>query len=91
MEKNKASSIFLALFLFCFFSISQAIWISLPPSGTKCVSEEIQHNVVVLADYVVLQFDQSSHPTVAVKVHFFSLILSPFSILFHGLLLYFRV
>ncbi|KAK2393103.1 hypothetical protein P8452_15178 [Trifolium repens] len=68
MEKNKASSIFLALFLFCFFSISQAIWISLPPSGTKCVSEEIQHNVVVLADYVVLQFDQSSHPTVAVKV-----------------------
>ncbi|RWV79744.1 hypothetical protein GW17_00059072, partial [Ensete ventricosum] len=30
-----------------------AVWLNLPASGTKCVSEEIQPNVVVIADYVV--------------------------------------
>lgn len=40
----------------------QAIWLSLPDSGTKCVSEEIHNNVVVLADYVVIS-DDHVHPT----------------------------
>ncbi|CAL9107899.1 transmembrane emp24 domain-containing protein p24delta3-like [Musa acuminata AAA Group] len=31
-----------------------AVWLNLPASGTKCVSEEIQPNVVVLADYAVV-------------------------------------
>ncbi|KAM7482186.1 hypothetical protein LguiB_006769 [Lonicera macranthoides] len=46
-----------------------AIWLSLPGTGTKCVSEEIQNNVVVLADYVVIS-DNHVHPTpsVATKV-----------------------
>ncbi|KAG8094222.1 hypothetical protein GUJ93_ZPchr0012g19431 [Zizania palustris] len=44
----------------------EAVWIDLPPTGTKCVSEEIQPNVVVLADYALVY---DSHPaTVAVKV-----------------------
>lgn len=33
----------------------EAIWLTIPPTGgTKCVSEEIQSNVVVLADYYVV-------------------------------------
>ena len=46
-----------------------AIWLNLPGTGTKCVSEEIQNNVVVLADYVVIS-DNHVHPTpsVATKV-----------------------
>ncbi|KAK7318730.1 hypothetical protein RJT34_03437 [Clitoria ternatea] len=45
-----------------------AIWLTLPSIGTKCVSEEIQTNVVVLADYVVVPNDHSLNPTIAVKV-----------------------
>ncbi|XP_060175810.1 transmembrane emp24 domain-containing protein p24delta3-like [Lycium barbarum] len=40
----------------------EAIWLSLPASGTKCVSEELHNNVVVLADYVVIS-DDHVHPT----------------------------
>ena len=48
---------------------AEAVWLELPPSGTKCVSEEIQPNVVVLADYAIMyESHPSSHPTVAVKV-----------------------
>lgn len=60
--------------LFLFFTsnliqIGQAIWLSLPASGTKCVSEEIQNNVVVLADYVVVSDDHPNPaPNIAVKV-----------------------
>jgi hypothetical protein len=80
---------FLLLFL-CFFSINFlpstfAIWLTLPASGTKCVSEEIQNNVVVLADYVVVPDDHTRNPTLAVKVRFFPFILSPFSLFFRGL------
>lgn len=64
MEKN----IILAILFLYLFSICQAIWINLPASGTKCVSEEIQNNVVVLADYIVLPIDRSNKPTLSVKV-----------------------
>ncbi|KAL6545757.1 hypothetical protein OROGR_009631 [Orobanche gracilis] len=50
------------LVLLCVLRRSGAIWLSLPASGTKCVSEEIQSNVVVLADYVVIT-DDHVHPT----------------------------
>ncbi|KAL6515170.1 hypothetical protein OROHE_018802 [Orobanche hederae] len=50
------------LVLLCVLRQSGAIWLSLPASGTKCVSEEIQSNVVVLADYVVIS-DDHVHPT----------------------------
>lgn len=40
-----------------------AIWMSLPAaSSTKCVTEEIHNNVVVLGDYVVIS-DDNVHPT----------------------------
>ncbi|RVW17656.1 Transmembrane emp24 domain-containing protein p24delta3 [Vitis vinifera] len=59
---------------------SQAIWLSLPSSGTKCVSEEIHNNVVVLLDYslVLGGDDDPSHPTtISVRV------LPKFHSLFH--------
>ena len=45
-----------------------AVWLEIAPSGTKCVSEEIQSNVVVIGDYSVLYEHQHAHPTIAVKV-----------------------
>ena len=62
---------------------SQAIWLSLPSSGTKCVSEEIHNNVVVLLDYslVLGGDDDPSHPTtISVRVlpKFYSLFHVPY-------------
>ncbi|XVE48679.1 hypothetical protein DITRI_Ditri01bG0021700 [Diplodiscus trichospermus] len=48
--------------------VGDAIWLNLPTTGTKCVSEEIQSNVVVLADYVVVSEDHGHIPTISVKV-----------------------
>ncbi|XP_010555796.1 PREDICTED: transmembrane emp24 domain-containing protein p24delta6-like [Tarenaya hassleriana] len=52
------------------FPAAEAIWLTVPPeSGFKCVSEEIQTNVVVVADY--FSVDQSEielGPTVNVRV-----------------------
>ncbi|XP_020573308.1 transmembrane emp24 domain-containing protein p24delta5-like [Phalaenopsis equestris] len=46
-----------------------AVWITLPASGTKCVSEEIQPNVVVLADYSVAPEDSGhAQATISAKV-----------------------
>lgn len=80
---NGALSTLVLVFL-CFFSTNLvpsalAIWLTLPTSGTKCVSEEIQSNVVVLADYVVVPEDHTHNPTIAVKVPFFPNMQSPFS------------
>ncbi|XP_011027699.1 PREDICTED: transmembrane emp24 domain-containing protein p24delta4-like [Populus euphratica] len=49
--------------------VAEAIWLSIPNSGTKCVSEEIQNDVVVLADYYVLNEEHPDRPvTVTVRV-----------------------
>ena len=48
---------------------AEAVWLDVPQSGTKCVSEEIQSNVVVLSDYSIMyESHPYSHPTFAVKV-----------------------
>lgn len=63
---------------------SSAVWLSLPASGTKCVSEEIHNNVVVLADYVVISEDHV-HPTPSISAKVCMLMLGPrFSILYSG-------
>lgn len=49
----------------------QGIWLNLPATGTKCVSEDIQTNVVVLADYIVVSEDHPQPPTISVKVILF--------------------
>ncbi|XP_041016001.1 transmembrane emp24 domain-containing protein p24delta3-like [Juglans microcarpa x Juglans regia] len=50
--------------------VAEAIWLTLPSSGTKCVSEEIQNKVVVLADYYVVDEVAQAHhtPTVSARV-----------------------
>ncbi|KAK4476859.1 hypothetical protein RD792_016022 [Penstemon davidsonii] len=59
----------LLLILLYLVQSSEAVWLNVPASGTKCVSEEIQNNVVVLSDYVVIS-DHHVHPnpTISVKV-----------------------
>lgn len=51
---------------------AEAIWMEVPSSGTKCVSEEIHSNVVVLADYNVIGDEEHAQanvvPTISVKV-----------------------
>ena len=50
--------------------LSEGVWLDLPTTGTKCVSEEIQNNVVVVADYVVIDEQGHASPTVSAKVFF---------------------
>ncbi|OVA10423.1 GOLD [Macleaya cordata] len=71
MAKNIIIRRAVLFFLLCSVSllpIGQAIWLNLPSSGTKCVSEEIQTNVVVLADYTVISEDHDHLPTISTKV-----------------------
>ncbi|CAL5434474.1 unnamed protein product [Camellia sinensis] len=57
------------LLMLCLVPVSQGIWLNLPATGTKCVSDEIHNNVVVLADYVVIAEDHTQvSPTISVKV-----------------------
>ncbi|KAK4792697.1 hypothetical protein SAY86_023132 [Trapa natans] len=58
-----------ALLAFHFVAeVAEGIWLYLPAKGTKCVSEEIHHNVVVLAVYFVVSDGHSHDPTLSVKV-----------------------
>ncbi|PHT61896.1 Transmembrane emp24 domain-containing protein p24delta5 [Capsicum annuum] len=56
--------------LCCLLDNGQAIWLTIPSKGTKCVSEELHNNVVVLADYYAISDDHNhpSSPTLSVKV-----------------------
>lgn len=56
----------LLLCLTTLFLKTEAIWLTMPSSGTKCVSEDIQTHVVVLADYYVVT-DEGLH-TISAKV-----------------------
>ncbi|KAL6964371.1 hypothetical protein U1Q18_035426 [Sarracenia purpurea var. burkii] len=72
-DANLSRGVLLALVLLCLTSgllpAGDAIWLNLPATGTKCVSEEIQNNVVVLADYVVVSEDYTHpSPSISVKV-----------------------
>ncbi|XP_043704317.1 transmembrane emp24 domain-containing protein p24delta3-like [Telopea speciosissima] len=59
----------LLLWICLFLPLGDAIWLNLPGSGTKCVSEEIQNNVVVLADYTVVSDDRTHEmPAISAKV-----------------------
>lgn len=78
-KMSSRAPVFALLFvIFCSMSrllllpVAEAIWLNLPNSGTKCVSEEIQNNVVVLADYYVIDEVVDAHhlPTVGARVCF---------------------
>lgn len=68
-ERVTTGAVLLLLWWTSFLPMDQAIWLNLPPTGTKCVSEEVHINVVVLADYVVIPDDHSHQtPTISAKV-----------------------
>lgn len=46
---------------------SEGVWLNLPVDGTKCLSEEIQSNVIVLGDYIV-DDSEGYNPAVSVRV-----------------------
>lgn len=58
------------LLLLCFTTLTEAVWLTIPSKGTKCMSEEIQTHVVVLADYYVVADDVQGHQltTISAKV-----------------------
>ncbi|XP_027362858.1 transmembrane emp24 domain-containing protein p24delta4-like [Abrus precatorius] len=62
------------LLLLCFTTFmllrTEAVWLTIPSKGTKCMSEEIQSHVVVLADYYVVADDVKGHhlQTISAKV-----------------------
>ena len=62
----------LVLLLLTVITVAEAIWMELPTSGTKCLSEDIHSNVVVLADYSVIGDEEHAQanvvPTISVKV-----------------------
>uniref|UniRef100_A0A453PQB5 Uncharacterized protein n=1 Tax=Aegilops tauschii subsp. strangulata TaxID=200361 RepID=A0A453PQB5_AEGTS len=69
MPAPAALALAAALLLAAASICAEAVWLDMPQTGTKCVSEEIQANVVVLADYALMyESHPSSHPTLAVKV-----------------------
>ncbi|XP_048536144.1 transmembrane emp24 domain-containing protein p24delta3-like [Triticum urartu] len=69
MPAPAALALAAALLLAAASICAEAVWLDMPQTGTKCVSEEIQANVVVLADYALMyESHPSAHPTIAVKV-----------------------
>ncbi|VVA97152.1 unnamed protein product [Arabis nemorensis] len=51
------------------FPVVEAIWLTVPTSGERCVYEDIQANVVVVADYLCIdQENVGLGPTIDVRV-----------------------
>ncbi|CAI8585443.1 unnamed protein product [Vicia faba] len=71
MKLRYGSEITLLLLLLCLACLSlktEAVWMTIPSSGTKCVSEDIQTHVVVLADYYVVTEQGPQLQTISAKV-----------------------
>ncbi|KAJ0533226.1 putative GOLD domain-containing protein [Helianthus annuus] len=68
----------LLLLTLVFVQIGESVWLNLPKSGNKCVSEEIHNNVVVVGDYVVIS-DDHLHPTPTIS----SKVTSPYGNVLH--------
>ncbi|XP_010272786.1 PREDICTED: transmembrane emp24 domain-containing protein p24delta3-like [Nelumbo nucifera] len=48
--------------------LGEAIWLSIPPSRTKCVSEEIHNDAIISGDYSLIADDLAHAPTITAKV-----------------------
>ncbi|XP_065869892.1 transmembrane emp24 domain-containing protein p24delta3-like [Euphorbia lathyris] len=68
MRMELVVQLLLTLWIWGNIRMSEGIWLTLPATGTKCVSEELHSNVVVLGDYVVVSDDHSTLPTISIKV-----------------------
>ncbi|KAF3324115.1 transmembrane emp24 domain-containing protein p24delta4-like protein [Carex littledalei] len=78
LQCNAASSMVIVLALWKWTTEVGAIWIELPPHGAKCLSEEIQPNVVVFGNYTLFSNDNRIPATMSVKVT------SPFGNILHN-------
>uniref|UniRef100_A0A0D9X8R7 GOLD domain-containing protein n=1 Tax=Leersia perrieri TaxID=77586 RepID=A0A0D9X8R7_9ORYZ len=61
-------SLVLAVVLCCLVTSGEAVWLELSTTATKCFSEEIQSNVVVIGDYSILFEGYPTRPVLSVKV-----------------------
>lgn len=71
MKLRDGSEFTLLVLLLCLTTLSlktEAVWMTIPSSGTKCVSEDIQTHVVVLADYYVVTEEGPQLQTISAKV-----------------------
>ncbi|KAI7745341.1 hypothetical protein M8C21_027953 [Ambrosia artemisiifolia] len=77
-EKKKNMLWWLLLLTLVCVEVGECVWLNLPRSGNKCVSEEIHNNVVVVGDYVVIS-DDHLHPTPTIS----SKVTSPYGHVLH--------
>jgi hypothetical protein len=68
LQHNTASAMVVVLALWYWTAEVGAIWLELPPHGVKCLSEEIQPNVVIFGNYTLFSNDISYTSTMSVKV-----------------------
>ncbi|CAI0408432.1 unnamed protein product [Linum tenue] len=69
LNSRAAVAVLLLAMVASLLPAARGIWLSIPSSGTKCVSEEIHSNVVVLADYYVINEEKPEHvPKVSSRV-----------------------
>lgn len=57
-----------AVALWCLSGSAGAVWLEMSTTATKCLSEEIQSNVVVVGDYSILFEEHPTRPIVSAKV-----------------------
>ncbi|TKW10725.1 hypothetical protein SEVIR_6G185600v4 [Setaria viridis] len=68
MGRGGAGAVAAALTLWWLTGRAGAVWLELATTAAKCLSEEIQSNIVVMADYSILFEEHPVRPTVFVKV-----------------------
>lgn len=68
MGRGGAGAVAAALTLWWLTGRAGAVWLELATTAGKCLSEEIQSNIVVMADYSILFEEHPVRPTVFVKV-----------------------
>ncbi|KAF0899874.1 hypothetical protein E2562_025117 [Oryza meyeriana var. granulata] len=61
-------SVALALALWCLVAGGEAVWLELSTTKTKCFSEEIQSNIVVIGDYYILFEGYPTRAVLSAKV-----------------------
>lgn len=57
---------YLVLIIYVVTNYGGAVWLEVPSTGTKCVSEDIKQNVVVIADFSVVNDD--SNPQTSLNI-----------------------
>ncbi|XP_071736879.1 transmembrane emp24 domain-containing protein p24delta4-like [Rutidosis leptorrhynchoides] len=77
-EKSRLLIPILVLMLLILVQNGESVWLNLPKSGNKCVTEEIHNNVVVVGDYVVIS-DDHLHPTPTISAK----VTSPYGHILH--------